>query len=262
MIPFLPLLGWALGGFLGGLFVGWVIDYLDKQVLKKHIQEQKKQKFSKEVSRAFGEMIGKNYNNGNFNRPNIGLSDMLEESNQINYDTKEIPFYIKQQGKDQIILNLMGKYGYTNRKALLETSLKRLQEMLWFNERNKQRSNAIYNNEYREITNFQSEKEKIIYILVNKYKYQRDWIEDRPLGKLQEMLSELGANIDEFDDEILYRIANTPNEVDWILEDGESRRIFAGKYYNGEVISMEEIKAKEIDPELQWELDNKEIVIL
>lgn len=214
MIPFLPLLGWALGGFLGGLFVGWVIDYLDKRAIKKHIQEQKKQKFSKEVSRAFGEMIGKNFNNGNFNRPNIGLSDMLEESKQINYNTKKIPIYIKEQGKDQIILNLMGKYGYTNRKALLETSLQRLQEMLWFNERNKQRSNTEYNNGYGEITNFQSEKE------------------------------------------------NIPNEVDWVLEDEESRRIFAGKYYNGEVISMEEIQAKEIDPELQWELDNQEIVIL
>ena len=66
---------------------------------------------------------------------------------------------------------------------------------------------------------------------------------------------------------MLKRLEKTPytsnmGEVDWVLEDEESRRLFAGKYYNGEVVSMEEIEADEIDPELQWELDTQEIVIL
>lgn len=51
-------------------------------------------------------------------------------------------------------------------------------------------------------------------------------------------------------------------EVDWVLEDEKSSKLFAGKYYNGEVVSMEEIVAEEIDPELQQELDTQEIVIL
>ena len=95
-------------------------------------------------------------------------------------------------------------------------------------------------------------KQEIIDILVKRHGYQKEWLVNKPIDKLQAMYEELRGT------------SYTPNikEVDWILEDEESRKIFAGKYYNGEVVSMEEIQAQEIDPELQWELDNKEIVIL
>jgi|GEM_PF-797950 hypothetical protein len=95
-------------------------------------------------------------------------------------------------------------------------------------------------------------KQEIIDILVKRHGYQKEWLVNKPIDKLQAMYEELKGT------------SYTPNikEVDWILEDEESRKIFAGKYYNGEVVSMEEIQAQEIDPELQWELDNKEIVIL
>lgn len=191
MIPFLPLLGWALGGFLGGLLVGWAVDYLTKQVVKKHIQEQKKQKFDKDLSKYIGELL----ENEGYNNHNFGLENMLPDNKNT------ISSHIKKMSKDLIIHNLIGKYDYKNRKALLETSLERLQEMLWMLEKNRQISEASYK-------------------------------------------------------------SMEANEIDWILEDEESRKIFAGKYYNGEVVSMEEIKAKEIEPELQWELDNQEIVIL
>ena len=96
------------------------------------------------------------------------------------------------------------------------------------------------------------EKQEIIDILVKRHGYQEEWLVNKSIDKLQAMYEELKGT------------SYTPNikEVDWILEDEESRKIFAGKYYNGEVVSMEEIQAQEIDPELQWELDNKEIVIL
>ena len=95
-------------------------------------------------------------------------------------------------------------------------------------------------------------KQEIIDILVKRHGYQEEWLVNKSIDKLQAMYEELKGT------------SYTPNikEVDWILEDEESRKIFAGKYYNGEVVSMEEIQAQEIDPELQWELDNKEIVIL
>lgn len=57
-------------------------------------------------------------------------------------------------------------------------------------------------------------------------------------------------------------VKNNMGGVDWVLEDEKSSKLFAGKYYNGEVVSMEEIEVEEIDPELQWELDTQEIVIL
>ena len=95
-------------------------------------------------------------------------------------------------------------------------------------------------------------RDEIIDILVDRYDYERAWLVDESLERLQIMLK---------------RLEKTPytsnmGEVDWVLEDEESRRLFAGKYYNGEVVSMEEIEADEIDPELQWELDTQEIVIL
>lgn len=95
-------------------------------------------------------------------------------------------------------------------------------------------------------------RNEIIDILVDRYDYKRAWVMDASLERLQIMLK---------------RLEKTPytsnmGEVDWVLEDEESRRLFAGKYYNGEVVSMEEIEADEIDPELQWELDTQEIVIL
>ena len=95
-------------------------------------------------------------------------------------------------------------------------------------------------------------RNEIIDILVDRYDYKRAWVVDASLERLQIMLK---------------RLEKTPytsnmGEVDWVLEDEESRRLFAGKYYNGEVVSMEEIEADEIDPELQWELDTQEIVIL
>lgn len=95
-------------------------------------------------------------------------------------------------------------------------------------------------------------RNEIIDILVDRYDYERAWLVDESLERLQIMLK---------------RLEKTPytsnmGEVDWVLEDEESRRLFAGKYYNGEVVSMEEIEADEIDPELQWELDTQEIVIL
>ena len=95
-------------------------------------------------------------------------------------------------------------------------------------------------------------RNEIIDILVDRYDYKRVWLVDASLERLQIMLK---------------RLEKTPytsnmGEVDWVLEDEESRRLFAGKYYNGEVVSMEEIEADEIDPELQQELDTQEIVIL
>lgn len=95
-------------------------------------------------------------------------------------------------------------------------------------------------------------RNEIIDILVDRYDYERAWLVDESLERLQIMLK---------------RLEKTPytsnmGEVDWVLEDEESRRLFAGKYYNGEVVSMEEIEAEEIDPELQQELDTQEIVIL
>lgn len=95
-------------------------------------------------------------------------------------------------------------------------------------------------------------RNEIIDILVDRYDYKRAWLVDESLERLQIMLK---------------RLEKTPytsnmGEVDWVLEDEESRRLFAGKYYNGEVVSMEEIEAEEIDPELQQELDTQEIVIL
>lgn len=95
-------------------------------------------------------------------------------------------------------------------------------------------------------------RNEIIDILVDRYDYERAWLVDESLERLRIMLK---------------RLEKTPytsnmGEVDWVLEDEESRRLFAGKYYNGEVVSMEDIEADEIDPELQWELDTQEIVIL
>lgn len=183
MFWFLPLLAGIGGliGYLGGYLIEkWVIPYLEKKGLKRHIQEQKKGKQSQEVNRLIGGIIRNKFEEGGVKGYDLGLESMLEDNSQ---------------------------------------SLTR---------------------------------DEIIDILVNRYDYERIWLVDESLERLQIMLK---------------RLEKTPytsnmGEVDWVLEDEESRRLFAGKYYNGEVVSMEEIEADEIDPELQWELDTQEIVIL
>lgn len=96
-------------------------------------------------------------------------------------------------------------------------------------------------------------RNEIIDILVDRYDYERIWLEENDsLESLQILLEQVEGT----------SYTSNMGEVDWVLEDEESRRIFAGKYYNGEVVSMEEIEADEIDPELQQELDTQEIVIL
>lgn len=96
-------------------------------------------------------------------------------------------------------------------------------------------------------------RNEIIDILVDRYDYERIWLEENDsLESLQILLEQVEGT----------SYTSNMGEVDWVLEDEESRRIFAGKYYNGEVVSMEEIEADEIDPELQRELDTQEIVIL
>lgn len=171
MIPFLPLLGWMLGGFLSGFLVGLVIDYLDKQTVKKHIQQQEKKKFTKEISKCIGDLLYDEERTGGLN---VGFKDTLS-------------------------------------------------------------------NPYKDRNN-------IINSLVSNYGYDIELVKNKPLSRLQEMIIELEGSKN--------------GGIDWILEDEESRRLFAGKYLNGEVVSMEEIQAQEIDPELQWELDTQEIVIL
>lgn len=297
MIPFLPLLGWALGGFLGGLLVSWAVDYLTKQVVKKHIQEQKKQKFDKDLSKYIGELL----ENKEYNNHNLGLDAMLEvqEFNNLDIELVESP-HKHQNEKEKIIYELVNIHNY-QREWLVNKPLSRLQEML------SEVGGTIYNTPKQDIPKkiIPPENEKFIDVLVNRYNYQKEWLVNKPLSRLQEMLSEVGGTIyntpkqgipkkivppenEKFIDalvnkynyqrewlvnkplsrlqEILSEVGgnldDNPEEVDWILEDEESRKIFAGKYYNGEVVSMEEIKAKEIDPELQWELYNQEIVIL
>ncbi|WOC51815.1 hypothetical protein BPO_1168 [Bergeyella porcorum] len=367
MIPFLPLLGWALGGFLGGLLVSWAVDYLTKQVVKKHIQEQKKQKFDKDLSKYIGELL----ENEGYNNHNLGLDAMLEvqEFNNLDISIKaaleaqefetfdigivESP-HKHQNEKEKIIYELVNIHNY-QREWLVNKPLSRLQEMLsevggtiyntpkqdiskkivppenekfinvLVNRYNYQREwlvnkplsrlqemlsevgGTIYNTPKQDISKklFPPENEKFINVLVNRYNYQREWLVNKPLSRLQEMLSEVGGTIyntpkqdiskkivppenekfinvlvnrynyqrewlvnkplsrlQEMLSEVGGNLDDNPEEIDWILEDEESRKIFAGKYYNGEVVSMEEIKAKEIDPELQWELYNQEIVIL
>ena len=96
-------------------------------------------------------------------------------------------------------------------------------------------------------------RNEIIDILVYRYDYERSWLEENDsLESLQILLEQVEGT----------SYTSNMGEVDWVLEDEESRRLFAGKYYNGEVVSMEEIEADEIDPELQRELDTQEIVIL
>ena len=184
MFWFLPLLGGVVGGFIGylggNLIEKWVIPYLEKKGLKRHIQDQKKGKIPPEVNRELGGIIRNKFEEGKAKNFSIGLESSLEDNSQ---------------------------------------SLTR---------------------------------DEIIDILVDRYDYERAWLVDASLERLQIMLK---------------RLEKTPytsnmGEVDWVLEDEESRRLFAGKYYNGEVVSMEEIEADEIDPELQWELDTQEIVIL
>lgn len=180
MFWFLPLLGGVVGGligYLGGYLIEkWVISYLEKKGLKRHIQEQKKGKFPQEFADKMSNLIKSGKEKGEISNLNIGI---------------------------------------------------------------KSNSQSLTRNE-------------IIDILVDRYDYKRAWVVDASLERLQIMLK---------------RLEKTPytsnmGEVDWVLEDEESRRLFAGKYYNGEVVSMEEIEADEIDPELQWELDTQEIVIL
>ena len=260
MIWFLPLFSVVLGGLVGSFLaelVIWVTNYLDKQSAKKHIQEQKKTKLPKEVNdylvetierggkkrdisyiknRGVSNVIQESINGSvrtsftikeNYNNMNIGLSSMSESSNT--------PIY-RVPARDEMI-NIMVNEHRCDRVRLENMTDKKLE--------------TIYNvlrGANEKIVN----KQEIIDILVKRHGYQEEWLVNKSIDKLQAMYEELKGT------------SYTPNikEVDWILEDEESRKIFAGKYYNGEVVSMEEIQAQEIDPELQWELDNKEIVIL
>lgn len=226
MIWFLPLLKWGIGGLAAILFTKWVIDYLDKRVLKKHIQEQKKQKYPEDISKFFGGVIEKGLEAGNSKKIDIGLP-LGQEDKQIAYDKK-----------DRIKI-LVEEYGWEE-EVLLDFSSEDLEELLLLEQTT---------SEYDKENVIQYSKDKLIDILVSSYGYEKKWLVNKSEERLQEMLDDLTRN-------------TSKNEVDWVLEDEESRKIFAGKYYNGEVVSMEEIKAKEIDSELQWELDNKEIVIL
>lgn len=173
MILFLPLLGLALLLVGGAAIVAWTVKYLNKQVAKRRIQEQKREKFKKELS----ERIGGSLKKKECGTYNIGL----------NNDTSEL------QDKS---------------------------------------------------------KNELINILVRNYGYAREWIDRMLPDRMLQMVDELEGN------------KQSNNGTDWIFQDEESRKIFAGKYYNGEVVSMEEVVAEEIDPELQRELYNQEIVIL
>ena len=269
MIWFLPLFSVVLGGLVGSFLaelVIWVTKYLDKQSAKKHIQEQKRQKFPPELDK----MIKDNLEKENYNKMDIGLGSMLESSNS--------PIY-RVPARDEMI-NILVNEHRCDRVRLENLTDRRLKIMY-----------GIFRGKSEKNFN----KQEIIDILVKRHGYQKEWLVNKPIDRLQAMLGELqgkGEYVDEKQEiidilvkrhgyqeewlvnksidklqamyERLKGTSYTPNikEVDWILEDEESRKIFAGKYYNGEVVSMEEIQAQEIDPELQWELDNKEIVIL
>ena len=226
MIWFLPIFSVVLGGLAGSFLaelVIWITNYLDKQSAKKHIQEQKRQKHPPELSK----MIKDNLEKENYNNMNIGLSSMSESSNS--------PIY-RVPARDEMI-NILVNEHRCDRVRLENLTDRRLKIMY-----------GIFRGKSEKNFN----KQEIIDILVKRHGYQEEWLVNKSIDKLQAMYEELKGT------------SYTPNiiEVDWILEDEESRKIFAGKYYNGEVVSMEEIQAQEIDPELQWELDNKEIVIL
>lgn len=192
MFWFLPLLVGIGGliGYLGGYLIEkWVIPYLEKKGLKRHIQEQKKRKYPREFNDNMSNLIKSGKEKGEISNLNIGIKSNSQS---------------------------------LTRESSLEDNSQSLT------------------------------RDEIIDILVDRYDYERAWLVDESLERLQIMLK---------------RLEKTPytsnmGEVDWVLEDEESRRLFAGKYYNGEVVSMEEIEADEIDPELQWELDTQEIVIL
>ena len=192
MFWFLPLLVGIGGliGYLGGYLIEkWVIPYLEKKGLKRHIQEQKKRKYPREFNDNMSNLIKSGKEKGEISNLNIAIKSNTQS---------------------------------LTRESSLEDNSQSLT------------------------------RDEIIDILVDRYDYERAWLVDESLERLQIMLK---------------RLEKTPytsnmGEVDWVLEDEESRRLFAGKYYNGEVVSMEEIEADEIDPELQWELDTQEIVIL
>ena len=272
MIWFLPLFSVVLTSFFAGLVI-WRIHYLNKQVTKKHIQEQKRQECPSEIS----EMVRDNFEKGNYNNMDIGLGSMLESSNS--------PIY-RVPARDEMI-NILVNEHRCDRIRLENMTDKKLEtlygELRGVKESNHIPSHTLFTrdeminilvNEHQSdrirLENMTDKKLETIYnvlrganekivnkqaiidILVNRHGYQEEWLVNKSIDKLQAMYEELKGT------------SYTPNiiEVDWILEDEESRKIFAGKYYNGEVVSMEEIQAQEIDPELQWELDNKEIVIL
>jgi len=276
MIWFLPLFSVVLGGLVGSFLaelVIWVTKYLDKQSAKKHIQEQKRQKLPPE----FSKMIKDNLEKENYNKMDIGLGSMSESSNSPIYRVpardEMINIMVNEHRCDRVRLENM-----TDKK--LETlygELRGIKESSYIPSRTLFTRDEMINILVKEhqsdrvrLENMTDKKLETIYnvlrganekivntqelidILVNRYGYQKEWLVNKPIDKLQAMYDELKGT------------SYTPNirEVDWILEDEESRKIFAGKYYNGEVVSMEEIQAQEIDPELQWELDNKEIVIL
>lgn len=151
------------------------------------------------------------------------------------------PYLDKEGAKERIQDQKKGKFPqeFTDKMSNLIKSGKEKGEISNLNIGIKSNSQSLTRNE-------------IIDILVDRYDYKRAWVVDASLERLQIMLK---------------RLEKTPytsnmEEVDWVLEDEKSSKLFAGKYYNGEVVSMEEIEADEIDPELQWELDTQEIVIL
>ena len=302
MIWFLPLFSVVLGGLVGSFLaelVIWVTNYLDKQSAKKHIQEQKKTKLPKEVNdylvekierggkkrdisykknRGVSNVIQESINGSvrtsftikeNYNNMNIGLSSMSESSNTPIYRVpardEMINIMVNEHRCDRVRLENMTD----NKLETLYGELRGIKESSYIPSRTlftrdeminilvkehqsdrvrlenmtDKKLETIYNvlrGANEKIVN----KQEIIDILVKRHGYQKEWLVNKPIDKLQAMYEELKGT------------SYTPNikEVDWIL--------FAGKYYNGEVVSMEEIQAQEIDPELQWELDNKEIVIL
>lgn len=296
---FSVVLGGLVGSFLAELVI-WVTNYLDKQSAKKHIQEQKKTKLPKEVNdylvekierggkkrdisyiknRGVSNVIQESINGSvrtsftikeNYNNMNIGLSSMSESSNSPIYRVlardEMINILVNEHRCDRVRLENMTDrrlkimYGIlrgkseknVNKQEIIDILVKRHgYQKEWLVNKPIDRLQAMLG-ELQGKGEYVDEKQEIIDILVNRHGYQEEWLVNKPIDKLQAMYEELKGT------------SYTPNikEVDWILEDEESRKIFAGKYYNGEVVSMEEIQAQEIDPELQWELDNKEIVIL
>ena len=230
MIWFLPIFSVVLGGLAGSFLaelVIWITNYLGLSSMS----ESSNSPIYRVPARD--EMINILVNEHRCDR--VRLENLTDRRLKIMYGI----FRGKSEknfNKQEIIDILVKRHGY-QKEWLVNKPIDRLQAML---------------GELQGKGEYVDEKQEIIDILVKRHGYQEEWLVNKSIDKLQAMYEELKGT------------SYTPNikEVDWILEDEESRKIFAGKYYNGEVVSMEEIQAQEIDPELQWELDNKEIVIL